>query len=482
MLTKRAVKSTLLAARARFTDDDLLPALIFIVLAAFACVTPAQNDTWWHLRSGQQMWLTGAWLTTEPFSHTAHGTPLNDHWWLTQLTFYGVHSLGGAFLLTVFAGACALAAVAGSWSLVRGAWEVRVALLAWLAIATAPEWAIRPQVISLALIVLMTHLVVRGRLHWLPLVCVVWSNFHAMVIFGVGIAGAVAVEALVWSRADAKRALTIAAAAVAAPMISPIGWNYWPQSLTTISVSQELQLQEYRMSLDAASLPFWLAAAALVVLTVLHRAALREWSRADRILLISALGLAVAAATATRNVAFFAVVAAPVLSRFPLVRQQAGARRPARAGAYAVAVVVLLAAAAAVAVQWRVGRARLGWDVMSAETIATVRRCPDPLFNTLSDGGYLMWALPERRIFVDSRMQAYPADLLRRSRAADLFGEYRDLFRDYGIRCAVVAAGSPMHDRLVADHSMELLHTDVSHSVFARRDAAHPLRSLASAD
>ena len=105
---------------AKFSDDDLVSILIFIVLAAFACMLPAQNDTFLHLRSGMHMWQTGSFLLTEPFSHTAYGTELHNHWWLTQLVFYGVHSLGGPFLLTLFAGACARAAVAGSWRLVRG--------------------------------------------------------------------------------------------------------------------------------------------------------------------------------------------------------------------------------------------------------------------------------------------------------------------------------------------------------------------------
>src|SRR5262245_16261640 len=191
---------------AKFSDDDLISILIFIVLAAFVCMLPAQNDTFLHLRSGKLMWESGAFLLTEPFSHTAYGAELHNHWWLTQLVFYGLHSLGGSFLLTIFAGACALAAVAGSWRLVRGTWDLRVVLLAWLAIATAPSWSIRPQVISLVLFVLVLHLIVRNRLGWLPLVCVIWANAHGLVIFGVAMGGAVLLEALFWSRGDIRRA------------------------------------------------------------------------------------------------------------------------------------------------------------------------------------------------------------------------------------------------------------------------------------
>ena len=458
--------------QARFNDDDLLSILIFVVLAAYACLLPAQNDTFLHLRSGLQMWQTGAFLLTEPFSHTAYGAELNNHWWLTQLVFYGAHSVGGPFLLTVVAGACALAAVAGSWRLVRCGWELRVVLLAWLAITTAPSWSIRPQVISLALLVVVLHLIARNRLWWLPLVCVVWANAHGLVIFGVAMSGAVLLEALVWSRQEVKRAAIVLAACVAAPMISPLAWNYWPQILTTVSLAHELQIREYQMPLRLSDIPFWIGLGALVVATLLQRRQLAELERLDRILLIGALGLSVAAVSAARNVAFFSVVAAPALSR--LWKYQSVAlpshRRPQPLGAVAWGLCLLVAAGSAIGVlvQWRDAGTRLGWEPVSKNAIAALRNCPDRLFNEMLDGGYLIWAVPERRVFVDGRMEAYPARVLRASREADLYGEYEAIFAEYGINCAVVTTGSTLASRLGGDPGMARVFADSDRQIFVR--------------
>jgi hypothetical protein len=122
--------------------------------------------------------------------------------------------------------------------------------------------------VSLALLVLMAHLIVRDRQAWLPAVCVLWANSHAMVIFGVVMSGAVALEALVWSRAGARRAVVVAAACAAAPMLSPLGWSYWPQILATVSVSRELQIQ-VSDALALKDLPFWIVLGALFVLVFL---------------------------------------------------------------------------------------------------------------------------------------------------------------------------------------------------------------------
>jgi hypothetical protein len=457
---------------ARFSDDDLISILIFIVLAAFVCMLPAQNDTFLHLRSGRLMWETGSFLLTEPFSHTAYGAELHNHWWLTQLVFYGVHSLGGPFLLTIFAGACALAAVAGSWRLVRGTWDVRVVLLAWLAIATAPSWAIRPQVISLALLVLVLHLIALNRLHWLPLVCVIWANAHGLVIFGVAMTGAVLLEALLWSRDEIKRVALVFAACVAAPMVSPLGLNYWPQVLATVSLARELQIQEYQMALRLNDLPFWAGLSSLVVFGILQRRRLASLERCDRILMLGAMGLAVPAVSAVRNVAFFAVVAAPALSRLspwqPVPAPRRQIRRPLGAVGWALCLVVAAGSALMVLDRWRDPGARLGWKPVSDNAILAISECPDPLFNEMRDGGYLIWTLANRRVFIDGRMEAYPPQLFRASRQADVFGDYEAVFRDYGINCAVVTTGTPLYSKLTADRSMTRSFADAERAVFVR--------------
>ena len=460
-----------LSRRSVLTDETFVSLLLFIGLGAFVWLTPAQNDTWWHLRHGQAMWESGSFLRTEPFSYTALGREYRNSWWLSQLTFYGLFTWGGPLLLTVFAGACGFVAVYGSWRLIRGPWEARLVLLLFLMIATAPEWAVRPQVISLALLVLAAYLVVNDRTVWLPLVCVVWANAHPQVIFGVLLAGAVALESLVWSRARVVRDVLIAAACAAAVMVSPGGWHYWTEAVSTVSMSRALELHEYRAPLDAASIPFWIAAITLAVMTWARRDTLRHWSRNDRALLIAAWLLAAASVGASRNVAFFAVIAAPVLSRL-CTWQEVTQRKLRPVGRFAYVMIALAMAAAVLVVRarWQDGGERLGWRPLSPSLIEAVRKCPDRLFNRLEDGGYLMWALPSRPIFVDSRIHAYPLNLLKQSREADLHGEYVDVFREYGIRCAVVATDSPLAHRLEHDHAMRRTYGDDQRIVFERSE------------
>ena len=63
-------------------------ALAFIALGIVACLMPAHNDTWWHLRTGYETLRDHAPLFTDRFSFTAYGNFFWNHSWLAQAVFY----------------------------------------------------------------------------------------------------------------------------------------------------------------------------------------------------------------------------------------------------------------------------------------------------------------------------------------------------------------------------------------------------------
>jgi hypothetical protein len=458
------------ARRFCLSEDSLPIVLLLVAMAALVCLTPAQNDTWWHLRSGREILATRSFLTIERFSHSSFGTELQIHYWLSQVIFYVAFMIGGPLLLTVLCGTFAFGAVCGAWRLVRGAFETRIILLLFLMIATAPEWAVRPQVISMALFTVMLYLIVHDRMVWLPVVCLVWANVHAVVVLGLMVVGVAVLEALVWSRAKLARDVAVLVGCALAPMVSPLGLHYWPRIITTVAVSQELDLQEYRPPFELVDFPFWAMVLAICVATYLRRHWLTALSRSDRILLLSSGVLALACLGAARNIAFFALVAAPALATLvPQGQRTSERRRAAPWPAYAMLVAAIAGAILAVNWRWRDGGLQLGWRPLSSGVLQAVRDCGDPIFNPMHAGGPLMWSLSGRRIFIDSRMDAYPKDLLARSRRADLFGDYHDLFREFKFNCALVNTTSLMHNRLLNDSSMRIAYTDPEYTVFVSR-------------
>src|SRR3954454_1769773 len=103
--------------------------LLFVAIATLACLSPVQNDTWWHLRSGQEMFRTHQLLFTDRFSFTARGEFFWNHSWFSQLLFYALFRIGGLGLLTAACAAAIVAAWLVTWSMMRGAFADRLLLI-----------------------------------------------------------------------------------------------------------------------------------------------------------------------------------------------------------------------------------------------------------------------------------------------------------------------------------------------------------------
>ena len=73
------------------------------------------------------------------------------------------------------------------------------------------------------------------------------------------------------------------------------------------------------------------------------------------------------------------------------------------------------------------------------------------LYNTLYKGGLMIWFVPERRVFIDGRVDVYPVAMSLRARRADPRASTRDLFAEHGIQCAVVRRDSQLFASLRQD-------------------------------
>jgi uncharacterized membrane protein len=461
------------------TDDNVPVVMMFLVFAGLASAIPPQADTFFHLRSGLAMWESGWFLTRELFSHTAYGQPLHNHWWLSQLLFYGLFTLGGPVLLTIATGTCGFTALLLSWRLFRGSTEARFVLLFAVFLVVPWTWSLRPQVFSMLLLMVVLRLALSDRLLWILPILVLWANSHALVIFGVAITALVALEALFWSRQSAKRSLLVAIAAAAMPMISPLGWHYWPRVVETVHESRALGIIEYRpaFAFGDESWGIWLLVVGFVAVALPSLRTLATRDRADRILTLATALFAVAAIVSVRNGAFFALVAAPTVSRLLPV---AGRKRVRAAPRAAVALIALTAVGVAGVsmYRWRSGGLHNGWQPIGPAAIEAVRNCPGPLYNEFGTGGTLAWLVPEHRVFVDGRVEAYPADFLRRTTAAELTGHYKPLFAEYGIRCAILRTESKPAIALRSDPSMRPAFDDGEWVIFTRAESVSTIAKV----
>jgi hypothetical protein len=445
--------------------NRMMVGLLFTAVVLTACLMPAQSDTYWHLRAGQDIWRTHHVPLVETYSFTAAGRFWPNHEWLWQALSYGLYRAGGMALLTAGAAAIVTSAFALAYRMTVGAAATRFGLMVLGVPICACVWALRPQIVSLALLALLVTLLVRERYRWLPVLFVLWANVHGAVALGVAVLAATAALAVVTavrSRAplDRRRAVTLAAHVPVAALLTaatPMGTRLWSFIGESIGRSQKTVISEWMPAYPngPVEIAFWVLTLAFVVLLWRRWRTLRSWE--DRASVVAALVVLPLAIRAVRNIPPFLLLAVPAASRLLGPEFRFGKKPDASAVSVehprlnlAILAGLTLFGAGTVAVAWAIPLPMLGWRPLSPGVIAAVRACPGPLYNRYNEGGYVIWFAPQTRVFIDSRQDPYPFQFVYDAVVNDSHATVDDTFARWGIRCALLPTESETIPRLRA--------------------------------
>ncbi|MDQ1432057.1 MAG: hypothetical protein QOF40_2659 [Actinomycetota bacterium] len=435
--------------RRGITFEQLALGALFVMLFARVCQAPAQNDTWWHLRAGRDIWH-GVLPTVERWSFTARGHAWPDHEWLSEAVFYALHYVGGLPLLALVVAIAVTATFALLWKLMVGPVLRRGALVFLTLPVTLIVASLRPQVFSLLLLLVTVTLLARRRFAWLPVVFLLWANLHGAVVIGGLVVAVALVTAWVWDRRCARPLAICAAVSAVAVFLTPLGTGILG---LVFGMSNEADIAEWEPAWR--TMPAGAIFAVVVVLTVAAAVVLRrqrtfEWS--DRVLVASTVALVLPAARYSRLMPMFVVVALPLLARGWEAAKPSTARAEDRSVVNAALLgVVVIAATAWVAAAWMDPSAALAWEPLPAGAVHAVQACDGPVYNRFDDGAYLIWFAPGVPVFIDSRVDPYPDRLLREHIRDEATGDYRGTFARYGIRCALLPPVSATARHLLHD-------------------------------
>jgi hypothetical protein len=293
------------------------------------------------------------------------------------------------------------------------------------------------------------------------------------VLFGDLLVGAALGTALLrwltWRESvDRRRVLVLAIVLVLSVLATagtPLGFKIFQFALVTARRSRALRIIEWFAPIppDPLAIMFWTLALSFLVPLWRRRRRLLAGSWADWVLVASALALLPLAASSYRNIGPFLLVTVPALSRvlgtdfrFRLPRRKLTGSPPPhvehpRANVTIVGVAAL-AALATIGSFWVTVPQSFGWRPVSDGALAAVRACPGPLYNHYNEGGYLMWFLPDRPVYADSRQDLYDFDFLAQHFEIEHRQRpYKPSFERWGIRCAFLSVKSPTVETLQGD-------------------------------
>lgn len=443
------------------------PALNFALAAALAGFALAvlapgllnDGDTYWHIRAGEWMIAQASVLRADPFSYTAAGAPWHTQEWLAEIFMALGWRSGWTGIHILFAAAAGLTAGVTAY-FVRKRVDFTPALLAvvlGMACITGSLLA-RPHMLALPLLAIWTAGLAGAREKnkapscWLIAMMPLWANLHGSFAFGLALAGALAVEAVLEDRKTALGWGIFLLGATVSCLATPFGIAglLFPFKLSAMQGIGHIG--EWQASDFSHVSPF--AIALLTTLFVLGSGKLKV----PAIRLAVLLGLVWLALSHGRHQMLLGVVApillAPSLGKAWPTKNESGKPAWAALAAAGFAALVLIRVALPVV--------RSDDPVSPVTALAHVPRFvrETPVLNDYSFGGYLIWN--GVKPFIDSRADLY-GDIFLQNYAAITAPDKDALAATlvfYHVRWTIFAADAPVVKLLDATPGWHRFYTD----------------------
>ena len=348
----------------------LFVGILFAALFVMTTREIADPDFWWHLSAGQYMVVTRSIPHVDVFSGTVAGHAWVTHEWLSEIIIYALYSLGSFPALILAFSAIITLSFAFVYARCNGKPYAAAFVLLLAALATAPTWGVRPQMISLLLTSVFLWVLERwrsgqaprseargqttpssgeeridkvppesrgatssaqsNRMIWIlvPLM-ILWVNLHSGFALGLAILGVYVFGTLVEHLArrtsiqasnpstsqlpnhpTTQLTLVFLACLLVVPL-NPNGATMYTYPFDTLtSRAMQMYIQEW-FSPDLHLLEFQPFAALLLATLAAIGLSGKRMSLTQTLLLV---GSAYAALRSGRNIPIFAVIAAPILA------------------------------------------------------------------------------------------------------------------------------------------------------------------------
>jgi len=470
-----------------------------IVIPALFVGAILDPDFWWHIRIGRWMVENGRLPSNDIFTYTAQSHVWTDHEYLTEMLMWVVYSKTGAVGIGLAFGAITYAGFYLMYRQVRRQPFVIAGLgLALGAIAGAPIWGPRAQMITFALTCLELYWLqgyLSGRtraLQFFPLVMALWANLHGGWVIGfvwLGVALVAELVGWVWEpsnpahRAHVRLLAIVTAASAVAVLATPHGFNLYLYPFQTVgSMAQERLIVEW-FSPDFHQ-PYLHPFEAMVLLLIVGFA-LKRPTLYD--LLLSVVGVALALQS-VRNIALFIAAATPVLinTYSEAWREISKARgwklqlpsQPLFAVVTAIALIVIaLATVAHIASETSPSHQTMLTDttypVGAADWLAAHPDVGTRMYNQYGWGGYLAYRFyPEtnRRVFIFGEAALMGDDLLNEYQDVQtLRSDWKTLLDKNGVDYIVYNRGEALANVLATQSDWTLVYQDSVAVIYVRK-------------
>ena len=460
---------------------------------------PWDPDLGWHIRNGEDVWHWGA-PRGDLYSHTMAGYPWVSHEWLTDSLMYLVDHYWGLVALSAIFATITVGAYLVAARVSRTRWESVGVSIIVAALVAMSIVGIRPQMLTLLGLAVTLWLLFRWRddpknklIYWLPLVLLIWVNLHgsfAIGLFLMAVFGVIELIKYLLRRSNkfniAGRGLSlpelvqligVGVASFAVTFINPYTWRIYDELFRTIFNSAVRQgINEWLPVTfshpSSYNLIIYTAFVMLLLVFSIRKVdSTKVWIGGIFLLL---------SISSWRNMPLFPLVTLPLLAEMIEVLAPRGISYYLRSG---WVILILLGLVGYVGydryfavIPLSTNEALMGsqqnYPYAAAQYIKQ-EQLPGRMFNEYNWGGYLIWKLPEKKVFIDGRMAIW------QTKTQNVFRDYLtishaesgalELLDRYGVDLVLTYTGGSLGQYLPAHaDNWQLVYQDKLASIFTR--------------
>ena len=448
--------------------DFLWLSIALLILLSLALLLPlSPQDYWWYLRLGQDVVRSGSVPAVDTYSFTQAGSPFFYQSWLAALVFWKTYQAGG-ILLTFFLRAVVVAVTYTLlWNLIRntGAGPRLASLLIILAaLAGSSNWSFRPQLFIYPIFVLVLFILAKWTqgekrgLWLLPILSMLWVNLHGSfpLLFVLG------AFAFLFGKGDKKQLVLVLGISVITLFINPHGVYVLGYVKDMLSApSNQLFSVEWMPMVNrgwqANLFFFWLLIFAPLAATSPRKLTLLEWAYFIFFGWLALLGVRYV----IWSIFFMVILTASLLAEW-------GARYIDRPVENEKPVINIFAACLLLLIPFSLlpGIRDSWWPdapraydsanpVKAVKWLAEKPELEGPLWSDFSFSSYLIFALPSRPVWIDTRFELYPPEQWEKYAAiANASPQWENLLNEENIQLVMLSTdGEPLLISAMKDSS-----------------------------
>ena len=470
-----------------FSFPVMCVGLLSVVIFVFCVKQFAEPDIWWHLLNASQIVQYHAIPSTDTYSFTAAGLPRIDFEWLSQLVFYlgfktaGLQGILGIYflvLVAIYIGVYYRSCRAGS--------DVKDATIAALGAILLGVVSIGPRILlfgwlcMVGLLLALDRFEYSGRGLWvIPPLFALWVNLHGSWVFGFIVLGLTIAAGLLsgewgrvyaqrWTSGQLKRLSLVAAASLLALFVNPFGYRLvlYPFDLL-IRQPGNMRIVEEWQPVDFSTGDGRLALITIFLLLAAVWFSGRRWKLDEVLLTAFALWTAL---SHVRLLFFLGLIAVPILA--PCLRLFPPYERELDKPWLNAGIIALIIAGLIV---FFPSGAQLQQKVDATFPVAALeflkgRHLHGRVFNEYAWGGYMEWATPDLKPFIDGRADIFAnRGILDDHYKAIAINNSLEILDKYKVDYVLVPRHTPLAYLLEHSQRWFSIYTDDLAVAFARR-------------